>query len=343
MTLSSFRFSCFLLVAPALCWIPGRASSQAAAPASASVTSSSYDIPSLIAELRSLESQIREARDTPARLSEMRLQLPAAWHVDARGERYEIPAEPLRSLLATAAIDPKQRTQRADEAVAWIADLRVQLDEYAARASANSSPARSKLDEILHRHEFGAVRPPSAWDLMRQRINEWLLHLLRGILSRIERHPIGVKLLFWFVVLGVTSWIALMLFRFWNERARRDEIQSIEGVVAHRSWQEWIRAAREAAARGDFREAVHSSYWAAIVHLEDSGAIEPDRTRTPREYLRAVAQSSGDTPVPRAKLRESLAALTSRVERVWYGLRPAGAQDFQECMQRVQELGCRLP
>jgi hypothetical protein len=114
-------------------------------------------------------------------------------------------------------------------------------------------------------------------------------------------------------------------------------------VAAHRSWQEWIRAAREAAAHGDFREAVHSVYWAGIVNLEDSGVIEPDRTRTPREYLRAVAESSGDAPAPSAKLRAPLAALTSRLERVWYGLRPAGAEDFQECMERVQELGCRLP
>jgi hypothetical protein len=212
-----------------------------------------------------------------------------------------------------------------------------------ARTSATSPSARGKLEEILHRHEFGAVRPPNAWDLLRQKINEWLLHLLRGILNRLEGHPMGVKMLFWIVVLGVTSWIALMLFRFWNESARRDEIVAIDSVAAHRSWQEWIRAAREAAAHGDFREAVHSVYWAGIVNLEDSGVIEPDRTRTPREYLRAVAESSGDAPAPSAKLRAPLAALTSRLERVWYGLRPAGAEDFQECMERVQELGCRLP
>lgn len=338
MAFNIFRTSCFLLAALVACSSPGRVQAQASKSAEPS-----YDIPSLSVELQSLHSRIRESRDSPGRLSELRKQLPAAWHVQTSESRYDISAEPLRTLLASAAGDPKQRTARADDAVAWIADLRSQLYGYAARSAANSSTARGKLDEILHRHEFGAVRPPSARDLLRQRINEWLLRLLRSILDSIGRHPIGIKLLFWPVVLGVTSWIALMLFRFWNERARRDEMQAIETVAAHRSWQEWIRAAREAAARGDFREAVHSAYWAGIVHLEDSGLIEPDRTRTPREYLRIVAEACGDAAEVRANLRESLAALTSRLERVWYGLRPAGDEDFQDCMRRVRELGCRLP
>lgn len=343
MTLHSFQRRCLLFIALAICMISRPAHSQAPADASSLSQTASNDIPSLALQLRSLESNIRESRETPVRLNALRTKLPAAWRVHISEGSYEISPEPLRTLLASAASDPNNRTNRADDAAAWVADLRKQLEGYEARMSAESHASRSKLDEILHRHEFSAVRPPNAWDLLRQRINGWLLRLLKGILDRIVRHPMGVRALFWIVVLGVTAWLALMLFRFWNVRARRDEMQAIESVAAHRSWQEWIRAAREAAARGDFREAVHSAYWAGIVHLEDSGVIESDRTRTPREYLRAVADSSSDLATPPAKLRDSLAALTSRLERVWYGLRPASAEDFQECMHRVQELGCRLP
>ena len=122
-----------------------------------------------------------------------------------------------------------------------------------------------------------------------------------------------------------------------------EEMQSIEHVAAHRSWQEWIRAARLAADGGNFREAVHSSYWAGVTYIEDLGVVAPDRSRTPREYLRLIEESSGYLPSERAKRRDSLAALTSRLERIWYGLRPARVEDFQDCMHQVEELGCRLP
>ncbi len=165
------------------------------------------------------------------------------------------------------------------------------------------------------------MRPPSQWDLLRERINAWLVRMLDRLFENIGRHPMGAKVLFWLILFSVVGWLAMMLVRFWLGRARMDELRSVGQVAFTRSWQEWIRAAREAAARGDFREAVHSVYWAGIAHLEDDGTISRDRTRTPREHLQLVAEAvAAAAAAPQiSRQRDSLAALTSLFERVWYG------------------------
>src|SRR6202030_212073 len=110
-------------------------------------------------------------------------------------------------------------------------------------------------------------------------------------------------------------------------------------------WQEWIHAAREAAARGDFREAVHSAYWAGISRLEETGVLPRDRTKTPREYLQLI-----DARPLAAELdshaaqdyKKPLAALTSRLERIWYANRLARLEDFDDTLRHLEALGCSL-
>src|ERR1700722_3356360 len=182
MTLHSFQRRRLLFIALAICMIPRPAHSQAPADTSSSNQAASSDIPSLALQLKTLESSIRESRDKPGQLNTLRTKLPAAWRVHTSEQDYQISPEPLRTLLASAASDPNNRTNRADDAAAWVADLRKQLEGFESRTSAESPATRTKLDEILHRHEFSAVRPPNAWDLLRQRINGWLLRLLKSIL-----------------------------------------------------------------------------------------------------------------------------------------------------------------
>ncbi|MFZ0636781.1 MAG: DUF4129 domain-containing protein [Candidatus Acidiferrales bacterium] len=273
----------------------------------------------------------------------MKQHLAPKWVVTTPEGHYEISSEPLRTLLSTAEKGAATRRQPTSEAQTWVADLLKQVQGYERQTAAHSPDARLKLDEILRRREFKTVHPPTAWELFRERMNEWLLRFFQRLFEGIARHPLGAKALFWLILLGAVAWLATMLFRFWSRLERFEEMQTIGTVASRRSWQEWIRAARAAAERGDFREAVHSTYWAGIAYLQESGAVAPDRTRTPREYLGLLSTSDGGATPIEPKQRESLAALTSRLERIWYGLRPASADDFRDCLQRVEELGCRLP
>ena len=134
----------------------------------------------------------------------------------------------------------------------------------------------------------------------------------------------------------------MWLFRFMVSRDRIDSLPPGEIVASTRTWQEWVRAAREAANRNDFREAVHSAYWAGITRLEDNGVLPKDRTKTPREYLRLVSEPSPHELAPRPIYREPLAELTKHLERIWYANRGAGPDDFRDTLRQLEALGCPL-
>src|SRR5207302_5983647 len=214
--------------------------------------------------------------------------------------------------------------------------------EYSAKPATSSPPARGELERILKRPEFEAVRPPSPSELLRQRVEAWIEQMLLRLLGGIGQHPLGGQILFWFLVIAAVGVVAMWVFRFFASRDRVNALPPSVDVTAVRTWQEWIRAAREAAKQGNFREAVHSAYWAGIARLEDDGVVPKDRTKTPREYLRLVVESAPGELGPAPAPREPLAALTSGLERAWYANRGARAEDFHESLRHLEALGCSL-
>jgi hypothetical protein len=326
--------------------IAGRAAAAAPQNSNASVTAGSNvysDAPSFAAELWRIGTAIEKERAYPPGLAAVRKDLPSNWELDASEHHYSLSAEPLSGLLRDAEAGKKAKTiaAKAEEAAQWAFDLANQVKAYAVAQNGGDSNGKAALDRILSRREFGGVKGPSAWDLFRQRVIREILTLLGSLFEQIGRYPMGAKVLFWLVILAVVVWLALVLFRYWTRRAALEELQAPEAVAYIRTWQEWIQAAREGAARGDFREAVHSAYWAGISYLEDCEVVRKDRTRTPREYMRLV---SLDTQLAASgrKTREALSSLTIILEQVWYGRRPASNQDFANALQSVKALGCQL-
>jgi hypothetical protein len=100
-----------------------------------------------------------------------------------------------------------------------------------------------------------------------------------------------------------------------------------------RSWQEWLSQSREQAAQGQWRDAIHFGFWAAVSRLEAEGVWPPDKARTPREYLSAIPSSSLS--------KEPFSAITRRFEASWYGNRTATEADFTEFTLHLEKLGCR--
>jgi hypothetical protein len=323
---------------------PSLTVAQVAQPAPTAAQSGAYDAASFAGEMRRLGTAIEERSSNAKDLEAIQNTLPPSWKIDTAEAHYEFSSEPLRELLECNNCDAAARKSRFGQAKSWTDAIALQLDGYAAHGGFSAPDARAALDQILKRREFGAVRPPSQWDLLRERINAWLMRTLGRLFENIGRHPLGAKLLFWLILFAVVGWLAMMLVRFWLGRARMDELRSVGEVAFARSWQEWIRAAREAAARGDFREAVHSVYWAGIAHLEDDGTISRDRTRTPREHLQLVAKAVAEAAAApqMSRQRDSLAALTALFERVWYGRSHADARDFDASMKQAEGLGCDL-
>jgi hypothetical protein len=340
----SLLFSLFLILilVPVAHCLAGAKEQDSSSPAAAS--GSVYpDEASFATELQRIGNAIKKEKASAADMAKVRENLPGQWELTTAERSYSLSPEPLRALLREAEKEKKleSRAAKATEAADWAVDLANQVNAYAGAQAHNGPNARPALERILSRREFASVHGPTSLDLFRQRVGRWIARQLERFFRQIDRYPMGARVLLWAIVIAVVVWLAVVLFRYWTRRARLEELQTPESVVFARTWQEWIRIAREAAQRGDFRESVHSTYWAGISYLEDSGVVRKDRTRTPREYMRSVSTAT-QLAVSGRSTREALSALTMMLEQVWYGRRPASNQDFANAMKSVEALGCQL-
>lgn len=202
------------------------------------------------------------------------------------------------------------------------------------KTSADLSSAHGKLGQILARREFNKVKGPSAKDALLARIYRWLSRILRRLFSGKGSRSDWMRL---FIYLLVGAAVTLLLI--WTIRRLRRPPQELPAreiipfAPSARSWRAWLAEARSLAAQQDWRNAIHLAYWAGISYLEEHGAWKPNRARTPREYLRLIGTRAAQYPV--------LAALTHKLELVWYGYGAARESDFAETLGQLEQLGCR--
>ena len=131
--------------------------------------------------------------------------------------------------------------------------------------------------------------------------------------------------------------LALLLgAALWGMRLlRRQRLRiALEAPAVARGWDEavrlWAEAARAAADRKQWREAVHALYWACVVELEGRKVWRQVRERTPREYLRLLGE---DSPYLRP-----VRGLTQLLERIWYGLGAAERGDYERALALYDEV-----
>jgi Domain of unknown function (DUF4129) len=309
-----------------------RTQGQTTEPFAQSASKAECDAQEFVAELERV-SNLLANKPSEKELAVLRDSLPKQWTVQTTEGTYSISTEFLDKELAAGA---------AGIAKEW-ADRRLgEVRNYSTRGPAWNGASRAELDKILAGSEFVGVRPPGPWELWRERVAAWIGRLLDKMFGGIERYPIGGQILFWTIIAACIGFIGLWLIRFLEGFDRMDTLPAGKIVFATKTWQEWVRMAREAAAQGNFREAVHSAYWAGITRLEDSGALPKDRSKTPREYLRLIANPATHELAQRPNYREPLTELTKRLERTWYANRGAGPDDFKETLRQLEVMGCPL-
>jgi hypothetical protein len=192
---------------------------------------------------------------------------------------------------------------------------------------------RRTIAAILAHREYRGVTETSAW----QRFQEWLENLLASLFGRLigfgSRSPWIAFLLRALLVGSLCVALVWALIRL----ERRSRVRLIpqahpgDAAPSARQWQLWLEDAQRMATQGQWREAIHFLYWAAISRLESKRIWPADRARTPREYLRLLPAAD-----PR---RESLTGLTRSFETTWYGGREAGAADFEAARHMAAGLG----
>ncbi|MGA7110652.1 MAG: DUF4129 domain-containing protein [Terracidiphilus sp.] len=198
---------------------------------------------------------------------------------------------------------------------------------------AANTQERAIMQEVLAGRDFRGLEQPSARDTVMEKVGAWLNHLIESVTRLRARSAWIGRLLVWGFVLALCVGLVVFLLqleRRWRVRLVPEGREAASSAVSARNWQLWLDDARQAAAAGNWREAIHFMYWAAISRLESRRLWPADRARTPREYLALVA--------PEDPRRTGLAALTGSFERVWYGGRAAVESDYR----RAEEIAASL-
>jgi hypothetical protein len=193
-----------------------------------------------------------------------------------------------------------------------------------AATAAQHGPERAVLQQVLAGREFRRLQQADQGPSAMERFGNWLNKLFEG-LGRLQVHAAWIgRLLFYGFLLAVAvalAWALLQMERRWRVRLVPESEGPAPTAASARDWQLWLKDARDASSRREWREAIHFLYWAAISRLESKKLWPADRARTPREYLALVA---GDDP-----RKAGLGALTREFEWTWYGGRAAAELDYR--------------
>jgi hypothetical protein len=225
-----------------------------------------------------------------------------------------------------------------------LADRNTLLDQTSARldeelaATSGEAPAQSALaparraaNAILARPEFRVVGSESWLDHEIGKLLSWLDRFFTAASEFGQRSPWLSSVLEWgFVGLSVLCCL------IWAARTmdRQRVALSLSTLTPAADWQkesaEWAELARAEAEAENWREAIHCLYWASIVVLESRRLWRRDYTRTPREYVALLERNSAR--------QVTLRALTGIFERIWYGLRDAGNEDYVQALALFEDL-----
>jgi hypothetical protein len=280
------------------------------------------------AELDDLLSATHEldssGKPTPQRLKDV----PPSWRVQLDQREFEISAEGLRRDVRRYEKD--KNAPNAAAIRARLQSLRSDLDGYE-KPPLDASASRAELNSILARAEFGDVRGPSWLDRLKERVVQFILRALQRLFRSTAFPTIGR--FFVYGLMGLAG-LALIYFAYraiWANR-ELERVVPTDLPVSAKEWVVWLSEARAAAAKREWRDAIHLAYWAGISFLERQGMWKPDRARTPREYLRLLGAN---------EYRETLTALTRIFELAWYAKRGASERTFAQTLQELEKLGCQ--
>lgn len=305
-----------LLIASACC--------RADSAAGVALTPAEYraELDHLLASAQNLDSS---ATATPEAFHN----LPDSWHVRADPNEFDISTEGLQRDVRR--YDKEKNFANASALRTRLQSLRTDLDGYE-RNPPDFAARHAAVNSILARPEFKDVSGPSWFDRLKQQLLLFMIHVLQR-LFRSSAIP-TISKYFIYVLMGLAvAVLAYVVYRNLRPGNKFDTVVPKDLPVSAKEWTIWLAEARAAAAKGEWRDAIHLGYWAGISYLERQGMWKPDRARTPREYLRLLASSS--------EHRETLNSLTRIFELAWYAKRDASAGTFSQTLEQLEKLGCR--
>jgi hypothetical protein len=259
----------------------------------------------------------------------------------SKAEDKDEPApKPAIGAKGTASEGSTQPAQRTTSELLQDAKARLAHDlaetEGAKAATAAHPQERDMMKQVLAGRDFRGLEEPTARDSALEKFGNWLNRLFESA-AKLQSRSVWIgRVIVWGFILAVCVgliWGLMQLERRWRIRLVPESVGPAPGAASARDWQLWLEDARRTAEAGQWREATHFVYWAAISRLESRRLWPPDRARTPREYLALVP--------PEDPRRTGLATLTGSFERIWYGGRAAGELDYRKAADLAEGLIAR--
>ena len=284
------------------------------------------------ARLDQLARQVSESKRSPAEISNLRESLPSVWEVRTHEGAVQVSPAWLNEELAALERNPAKADPLSEEIhqrLDWMRAQALELDRIP--HSADTAHARPRLEEIFKGREYRGLHGPTQMELLLARFSRWIERQILRLLPQIHMsHEVGDTVMWIVLGLGFCA-LGYMVWRLLSGLSRASELQPVEQSVPTKTRQ-WVQDALAAAERGDYREAVHCAYWAAIARLEAMNLLVKDRARTPRESLGLMSAH----PHEQALLGE----MTSHFELIWYGYRPASATDWSRVKEQLERMEC---
>ncbi len=313
-------------VAFAVLWVVMGTSAHAAnrTPQVQSVSLEQYQ-----AELSRIEAGV-QAIQSPAQVAPIQKSVPDIYKVSTKDGEIQVENAGLKTSIGRLFHDKNREGTR----VKLEQELRsMETGALAFAHPPDAKAAHAQLTSILAAREFDEVRGPTLIEVWRDKILNTLSNWWNKLMSKVPSPSGGHQEVTWILIAIAACVLAIWLKRIYERREPALPREIIPFAPSGKHWRSWLADAHAKAAEGHWRDAIHLAYWAAISHLESSGAWTPDSARTPREYLRLIKASNPS--------RSELAALTRDFERIWYGSQAAGNEEFAQSLQHLEQLGCR--
>ena len=196
---------------------------------------------------------------------------------------------------------------------------------YRASAAATASAPRPTLYQVV-------------WDWIVDHVLRPLFHPLASALS--ASHGIGtlIGLLLIVVALGLLAFVVFRIaLAFVGPAVASGALGRALGAHAPAEGSaHWRGAAREAAARGAYAEAISALFRAALAELDERAIVAFDAARTPGEYRRAVRRARSAAAPPFDALAERFvraAFAQERAERPEFDAAERALAEFEPALK----------
>lgn len=132
------------------------------------------------------------------------------------------------------------------------------------------------------------------------------------------------------IILVLLITILIILYLRSRKKEEEDILKKPSRSQPSRAVRKELDEGRQKVQQGEYREAVRKLFLAALITLDEQGAIQYDKTLTNMELLRGA--------VKRPSLIQPLTPVINTFERVWYGYEPLQTPEYESLVIQIHKL-----